>query len=281
MTVWTVWTDFRPISSHVRQIRKGDGFPRRLAHERTHHTTRSPRRLAATRIDSHQTSERRRRTRRCADTGAGLDRRFESRNQGNRDKRYLPSYDNTSRRQFDRLAPRGRPRSPGSPSHEPTELRPPPPKRGRDDPFAGGHSAAGNDYYSTSHPHHPPPRGFSTNKESLPLQPPSGSLQVMAFHRTFRQGRNVNWLVSLRAATRMLIELMSQTDSSSRPSAEEALPAMANYPCSCIYLALLLEASGFQGATTVWTNALFHLCITSIYPTVTHIQVAWEDVTTR
>lgn len=111
-------------------------------------------------------------------TGTGQDRRFE---EGNRDRWYPPSYDNTSRRQFDRLAPRGRPRSPGSPSREPTELRPPPPKRARDDAFVGGHSATGDDYYSTSHPHHPPPPpppGFSTNKESLPPRPPSGSLPV-------------------------------------------------------------------------------------------------------
>jgi hypothetical protein len=113
-------------------------------------------------------------------TGAGLDRRFEDRNQGNRDRWYPPSYDNTSRRQFDRPAPRGRPRSPGSPSREPTELRPPATKRVRDDAFVGGHttSATGDDYYSTSHPHHPPPPGFSTNKEPLPPRPPSGPLPV-------------------------------------------------------------------------------------------------------
>jgi hypothetical protein len=112
-------------------------------------------------------------------TGAGLDRRFEDRNQGNRDRWYPPSYDNTSRRQFDRLPPRGRPRSPGSPSREPTELRPPATKRMRDDAFVGGHSATGDDYYSTSHPHSPPPPpGFSTNKEPLPSRPPSGSLPV-------------------------------------------------------------------------------------------------------
>jgi hypothetical protein len=113
-------------------------------------------------------------------TGAGLDRRFEDRNQGNRDRWYPPSYDNTSRRQFDRPAPRGRPRSPGSPSREPTELRPPATKRVRDDAFVGGHttSATGDDYYSTSHPHHPPPPGFSTNKEPLPPWLPSGLLPV-------------------------------------------------------------------------------------------------------
>lgn len=112
-------------------------------------------------------------------TGAGLDRRFDDRNQGNRDRWYPPSYDNTSRRQFDRPAPRGRPRSPGSPSRESTELRPPPTKRIRDDAFVGGHSATEDDYYSTNHPHHPPPPppGFST-KESLPPRPPSGPLPV-------------------------------------------------------------------------------------------------------
>jgi hypothetical protein len=111
-------------------------------------------------------------------TGAGLDRRFEDRNQGNRDRWYPPSYDNTSRRQFDRVAPRGRPRSPGSPSREPTELRPPATKRMRDDAFVGGHSAMGDDLYNTSHPHDPPPPGFSTNKEPLPSRPPSGPLPV-------------------------------------------------------------------------------------------------------
>ena len=111
-------------------------------------------------------------------TGAALDRRFEDRNQGNRDRWHSPSYDNTSRRQFDRLAPRGRPRSPGSPSRDPTELRPPPPKRMRDDAFVAGHSATGDDYYSTSHPHNAPPPGFSANKEPLPSRPPSGPLPV-------------------------------------------------------------------------------------------------------
>ena len=53
---------------------------------------------------------------------------------------------------------------------------------------------------------------------------------------------------------------------------------MANYPCSCIYLAPLLEGSGCQGATTVWTDSGFFLCI-EIYPT--RIQVACEDVTTQ
>jgi hypothetical protein len=114
-------------------------------------------------------------------TGGGLDRRFENRNQGNRDRWYPPSYDNSSRRQFDRLAPRGRPRSPGSPSREPAELRPPPAKRVRDDAFVEGHSATGDDYYSTSHPHQPPPPpppDFSTSKEPLPPRPPSGPLPV-------------------------------------------------------------------------------------------------------
>jgi len=53
---------------------------------------------------------------------------------------------------------------------------------------------------------------------------------------------------------------------------------MANYPCSCIYLAPLLEASRFQRVTTVHTNPGFILCI-RIYPTC--IQVSWQDVTTQ
>jgi hypothetical protein len=113
-------------------------------------------------------------------TGASLDRRFEDRNQGNRDGWYPPSYDNTSRRQFDKFARRGRPRSPGSPSRELTGLRPPPTKRVREDAFVGGHSATGNDYYSTNHPHHPPPAPsaptLSMNKEPLPPRPPPGPL---------------------------------------------------------------------------------------------------------
>ena len=51
---------------------------------------------------------------------------------------------------------------------------------------------------------------------------------------------------------------------------------MANYPCSYICFAALLEASGIQGATTIWTNPRFLLCI-GVYPT--RIQVAWQDVT--
>jgi hypothetical protein len=114
-------------------------------------------------------------------TGAGLVRRIEDRNQGNRDRRYPPSYDNPTRRPFDRFAPRGRPRSPGSPSREPSELRPPPTKRVRDDAYVGGHSAPGDDYYS--HPHHPPPPpppppALSVNRESLPPRPPSVPLSV-------------------------------------------------------------------------------------------------------
>jgi hypothetical protein len=53
---------------------------------------------------------------------------------------------------------------------------------------------------------------------------------------------------------------------------------MANYPCSYIYLASLLEGSGCQGATTLWTDPGLLLCI-KIYPT--RIQVAWQDVTTQ
>jgi hypothetical protein len=53
---------------------------------------------------------------------------------------------------------------------------------------------------------------------------------------------------------------------------------MASYPRSCIYLAPLLEGSGFQGAPTFWTSARCLLRI-RIYPT--RIQVAWRDVTTQ
>jgi hypothetical protein len=53
---------------------------------------------------------------------------------------------------------------------------------------------------------------------------------------------------------------------------------MADYPCSCVYLASVLEGSECQGATTVWADPGFLLRI-KIYPT--HIQVAWEDVTTQ
>lgn len=105
-------------------------------------------------------------------TGAGLDRRFEDRDQGNRSRWYPPPHDNSSRRQFDTFAPRGRPRSPGSPSREPSELRPPPPKRVRDEAYVGGHGAMGDDYYT--HSHHPPPSAaVSLNKEPLPPPPPS------------------------------------------------------------------------------------------------------------
>ena len=50
---------------------------------------------------------------------------------------------------------------------------------------------------------------------------------------------------------------------------------MAKYPRSCKYLAPLLEGSGFEGATTVWTSARYLLRI-RIYPT--RIQAAWDDV---
>ena len=53
---------------------------------------------------------------------------------------------------------------------------------------------------------------------------------------------------------------------------------MAKYPRSCIYLTSLLEGSGCQGTTAVWTDPGFLLRI-KIYPT--RIQVAWEDVTTQ
>ena len=51
---------------------------------------------------------------------------------------------------------------------------------------------------------------------------------------------------------------------------------MANYPRSYIYFASLLEASGIQGATTLWTSPRFFLC-SSICPA--RIQVACQDVT--
>ena len=51
---------------------------------------------------------------------------------------------------------------------------------------------------------------------------------------------------------------------------------MANYPRSYIYFASLLEASGIQGATTLWTSLRYLLCI-RIYPA--RSQVAWQDVT--
>lgn len=117
-------------------------------------------------------------------SAGGIDRRFEDRNnQGNRDRWYQqPSYDNASRRPFYRLPQRGRPRSPGSPSREPTELRPPPPKRMRDEAYVEGHSATGDGYYS--HPPHPqqqqppPPPAFPMNKDPLPPRPPSVPVPV-------------------------------------------------------------------------------------------------------
>ncbi|KAH9957300.1 hypothetical protein BC827DRAFT_1270319 [Russula dissimulans] len=107
-------------------------------------------------------------------TGVGLDRRFEDRDQGNRDRGYQPSYDNTSRRQFDTFTPRGRPRSSGSPSHDLSELRPPPPKRVRDETYVGSHGTTGDDYFT--HPHHLPPPSVATNKEPPP--PPPSSVQT-------------------------------------------------------------------------------------------------------
>jgi hypothetical protein len=53
---------------------------------------------------------------------------------------------------------------------------------------------------------------------------------------------------------------------------------MAKYPRSYIYLTSLLEGSGCQGATTVWTDPGLLLCI-KIYPT--RIQVVWQDITTQ
>ena len=50
---------------------------------------------------------------------------------------------------------------------------------------------------------------------------------------------------------------------------------MAKYPRSSICLTSLLEGSECQGATTVWTNPGFLLCI-KIRPT--RIKVAWQDV---
>ena len=98
-------------------------------------------------------------------SGIGVDRRFEDRDQGNRDRWYPSSYDNSPRRQLDAFAPRARPRSPGSPSREP-----PAPKRVRDDTYGGGHSTTGDNYYT--HSHHPPPPAVSLNKEPPPPPPP-------------------------------------------------------------------------------------------------------------
>jgi hypothetical protein len=53
---------------------------------------------------------------------------------------------------------------------------------------------------------------------------------------------------------------------------------MANYPRSYVYFTSLLESSECQGATTVWADLGFLLCI-KIYPM--RIQVAWKDVTTK
>ncbi len=97
--------------------------------------------------------------------GVGLDRRFEDRDQGNRARWYPPSYENSSRRQFDTFAARGRPRSPGSPS---CDL--PTPKRVRDDAYGGSHNTTGDNYYT--HAYHPP--AVSLNKE--PLVPPPSSV---------------------------------------------------------------------------------------------------------
>lgn len=53
---------------------------------------------------------------------------------------------------------------------------------------------------------------------------------------------------------------------------------MAKYPRSYIYLTSLLEASEFQGATTLWTSPRLLLPIGK-YPT--YFQVAWQDVATQ
>ncbi|KAH9973951.1 hypothetical protein BJV74DRAFT_863899 [Russula compacta] len=114
-------------------------------------------------------------------TSAGLDRRLEDRDQGNRNRWYPPPHDNSSRRQFDTFAPRGRPRSPGSPSREPSELRPPPLKRVRDEAYVGGHGTMGDDYYT--HPHHPPPNTASaafihTTPVPIPIPRPASPLPL-------------------------------------------------------------------------------------------------------
>lgn len=104
-------------------------------------------------------------------TGVGLDRRFEDRDQGNRDRWYSSSYDNSSRQQFDGFAPRGRPRSPGSPPREP-----PIPKRVRDDAYVGSHSTTGDNYYAHTHP---PPATIPLKKEPLlPLAPVSTPVPI-------------------------------------------------------------------------------------------------------
>jgi hypothetical protein len=100
----------------------------------------------------------------------GLHKRFVDRDQGNRERW---SFDDSVRRPFETFAPRGRPRSPGSPNREFTELRPPPPKRARDDNYAG---ATGEAYYPR--PHHPSSPSSSPNKDSLPPPLPSVPIPV-------------------------------------------------------------------------------------------------------
>jgi hypothetical protein len=97
-------------------------------------------------------------------TGISVDRRFEDRDQGIRDRWPPSSYDNSSRRQLDTFTPRARLRSPDSPSGEPA------PKRARDDAYGIGHGTTGDNYYT--HSHQPPPPAVSLNKEPLPPPPP-------------------------------------------------------------------------------------------------------------
>ncbi|KAI0297218.1 hypothetical protein B0F90DRAFT_977892 [Multifurca ochricompacta] len=103
-------------------------------------------------------------------TTSGPERRFEDREQGNRERWYPSSYDDPSRRPppppppaFDTFSPRGRPRSPGSP-REHGELRPPPLKRARDDGYV-----TGEEYYSHRSS---APLNILSGKEPLPPPQP-------------------------------------------------------------------------------------------------------------
>ena len=100
----------------------------------------------------------------------GIDKRFVDRDQGNRDRWYPSSYDDSPGRPPDTFTLRGRPRSPGSPNREFTEMRPPPLKRARDDAYVG---VTGEAYYPR-----PSPPPSSLNKDSVLPPPPSGPTPV-------------------------------------------------------------------------------------------------------
>ncbi|KAI0249643.1 hypothetical protein BJV78DRAFT_1283892 [Lactifluus subvellereus] len=101
----------------------------------------------------------------------GIEKRFVDRDQGNH-RWYPPSYDDLPRRPLDTFTLRGRPRSPGSPNREFTEMRPPPLKRARDDAYG----VTGEAYYPR--PHHPSPPPSSLNKDPVPLPLPPGPTPV-------------------------------------------------------------------------------------------------------